>query len=111
MLGIVRGLIRKYPELKSECTKDKYARPLRHPFEIVCRSIAPFCSADPLVCVWARCRGGLVGQVFEQCLFALPTAEEHGPTAPPKCKTVESRTAAFSLLTELVRFPRPTLAG
>jgi hypothetical protein len=44
-----------------------------------------------------------VGQVFEQCLFALPTAEEHGPTAPPKCKTVESRTAAFALLTELVR--------
>ncbi|ELR15597.1 ubiquitin domain containing protein [Acanthamoeba castellanii str. Neff] len=70
MLGIVRGLIRKYPELKSECTKDK---------------------------------GGLVGQVFEQCLFALPTAEEHGPTAPPKCKTAESRTAAFSLLTELAK--------
>jgi hypothetical protein len=50
-----------------------------------------------------------VGQVFEQCLFALPTAEEHGPTAPPKCKTVESRTAAFSLLTELVRFRFPQL--
>jgi hypothetical protein len=25
LLGIVRGLIRKYPALKSECTKDKYS--------------------------------------------------------------------------------------
>lgn len=60
MLGIVRGLIRKYPELKSECTKDKYARPLHHSVQVYCPLYAvliPSCAygrgagAD----LWAKC--------------------------------------------------------
>lgn len=99
-MGITRGIVRKYPELKPECTKDKYARdllPSNPPQPALTLGlvflISLFRSLD---------RGGLLEQLFGQCLFALPSAEEHGATAPPKCKTVESRTAAFSLLTELV---------
>jgi hypothetical protein len=48
-------------------------------------------------------RGNLIRELFEYCLFAIPDAERHGPDAPPKCKTKESRGAAYRLLTELGR--------
>ena len=36
-----------------------------------------------------------------RCLFEIPTEHNHGPTAPPKCKTSTSREAAFDLLAAL----------
>lgn len=58
--------------------------------------------------------GGFIEEVFKNCLFALPTAENHGPFCPPKCKTQPSREAgnqflnfsdeqAFRLLEEAAR--------
>jgi ubiquitin carboxyl-terminal hydrolase 34 len=47
--------------------------------------------------------GGLIQEIFFPCLFEIPTAENHGPFAPPKCKTPRSRKTAFKLLTELAR--------
>ncbi|KAL6065920.1 USP domain-containing protein [Balamuthia mandrillaris] len=48
-------------------------------------------------------KGGLLKEVYRKCLYDLPTAENNGPHGPPKCKTLQSRTAAFKLLTELAR--------
>ncbi|KAL6057498.1 USP domain-containing protein [Balamuthia mandrillaris] len=45
----------------------------------------------------------IMDEVFHNCLFAIPTIENHGPRSPPKCKTSESRLAAFKLLTELAK--------
>lgn len=45
----------------------------------------------------------LVVALYDSCLFDIPTADNHGTHAPPKCKTFASRTAAFRLLTELAR--------
>lgn len=44
----------------------------------------------------------LVDELFFNCLFALPTAEDRGP---PKCKTQVSRETAFRLLIELADEP------
>lgn len=41
--------------------------------------------------------------LLKNCLFAIPTADNHGPDAPPKCKTKESRYAAYRLLVELCK--------
>jgi len=49
---------------------------------------------------------GLVSTLLEACLFATPTATNHGPDAPPKCKTEASRSAAFRLLEELSKGER-----
>eukprot|EP01132_Coremiostelium_polycephalum_P001351 gene1351-1706_t len=46
---------------------------------------------------------GLVGEIFHECLFNIATAENHGPTCPPKCKTKDSRDVAFSVLLELAK--------
>eukprot|EP01117_Protostelium_nocturnum_P007975 TRINITY_DN2842_c0_g2_i10.p1 TRINITY_DN2842_c0_g2~~TRINITY_DN2842_c0_g2_i10.p1 ORF type:complete len:2789 (-),score=856.42 TRINITY_DN2842_c0_g2_i10:989-9238(-) len=45
--------------------------------------------------------GGLISEVFEKCLFDIPTPENHANDAPPKCKSEASRKAAFLLLVEL----------
>jgi ubiquitin C-terminal hydrolase len=45
----------------------------------------------------------LIHELFNNCLFAIPTAENYGPYGPPKCKTKASRQACFCLLTELAR--------
>eukprot|EP01119_Soliformovum_irregulare_P021052 TRINITY_DN6926_c0_g2_i1.p1 TRINITY_DN6926_c0_g2~~TRINITY_DN6926_c0_g2_i1.p1 ORF type:complete len:2370 (+),score=711.86 TRINITY_DN6926_c0_g2_i1:42-7151(+) len=42
-------------------------------------------------------------EIFENCLFKIPSAENHGPLAPPKCKTPQSRQSAFRLLSEMCR--------
>ncbi|CAG8541215.1 3475_t:CDS:10 [Ambispora gerdemannii] len=47
---------------------------------------------------------GLIDMIFDDCLFEIPTMEYSGCTyVPPKCKFVESRTAAMELLLELVK--------
>jgi len=46
---------------------------------------------------------GLVLEVFRNCLFDVPTAKRRGVAPPPKCKTTESRRAAFALLGELAK--------
>ncbi|GAB0489246.1 hypothetical protein MMPV_000463 [Pyropia vietnamensis] len=38
------------------------------------------------------------------CLFGKPTSTDHGPLAPPKCKTHDTRSAAFRLLLGLTSF-------
>lgn len=38
------------------------------------------------------------------CLFGKPTSTDHGPLAPPKCKTRATRAAAFRLLLGLTAF-------
>ncbi|KAK1866716.1 hypothetical protein I4F81_009231 [Pyropia yezoensis] len=38
------------------------------------------------------------------CLFGKPTSKDHGPLAPPKCKTHDTRSAAFCLLLCLTSF-------
>ena len=48
-------------------------------------------------------KDSLVVTLYDSCLFEIPTAENHGTHAPPKCKTFASRTAAFRLLAELAR--------
>jgi hypothetical protein len=45
----------------------------------------------------------LVTYVFNHCLFDIPTFDNHGAEAPPKCKTKRARKAAFKLLVELAR--------
>jgi hypothetical protein len=54
-----------------------------------------------IICLLTVNRGGLIQELFYKCLFEIPTAENHGPLAPPKCKTKPSRRAAFKLLTAL----------
>jgi hypothetical protein len=46
---------------------------------------------------------GLLLTLFSECLFDIPTAELHGADAPPKCKSKDSRYAAYRLLVELCR--------
>ena len=43
----------------------------------------------------------VIDQIFFSCLFEIPTPQKHGRHAPPKCKTKESRRAAFNLLSVL----------
>lgn len=43
----------------------------------------------------------LIEEVFDRILFDIPTADNHGPLCPPKCKRRTSRAVAFELLTEL----------
>lgn len=38
--------------------------------------------------------------VFNACLFEIPSQQLSGPT-PPKCKSEQSRNAAFQLLDEI----------
>jgi ubiquitin carboxyl-terminal hydrolase 34 len=46
----------------------------------------------------------LLKEVFKNCLFAIPSAENrHLAQTPPKCKTKASRNAAFKLLLELAK--------
>jgi hypothetical protein len=47
--------------------------------------------------------GGLIEEVFRNCLFAVPTASNHGPSGPPKCKTQASREAGLKLLIEVAK--------
>jgi len=47
-------------------------------------------------------KDGITEEVFVQCLMAIPSRECHGSLAPPKCKTVLSRSSAFSLLRRIV---------
>ena len=44
---------------------------------------------------------GLLHHLFQACLFDIPTDDNHGPRAPPKCKSRGSRKAALLLLIEL----------
>ena len=46
---------------------------------------------------------GLIDEVYTNCLFSIPTADDHGPDAPPKCKTRESRYSAYRLLVEVAK--------
>ncbi|PRP88236.1 ubiquitin domain-containing protein [Planoprotostelium fungivorum] len=46
---------------------------------------------------------GMFDELFRRCLFDTPTAEDHGPLAPPKCKTATSRRAAYDLLVEITK--------
>lgn len=46
---------------------------------------------------------GIVSFLLEGCLFAAPSATDHGLDAPPKCKTEASRSAAFRLIEELAK--------
>lgn len=39
--------------------------------------------------------------ITHNALFAIPSAENHGTRAPPKCKSKATRTGAFKLLSEL----------
>lgn len=36
-------------------------------------------------------------------MFDIPTSDNHGQLAPPKCKTKKSRQSAFKLLRELAQ--------
>lgn len=47
--------------------------------------------------------GGLIKELVYKCLFEIPTIDQHGADAPPKCKSHETRDAAFKLLVELAR--------
>ena len=40
---------------------------------------------------------GLLDYLFEQCLFGTQTLQDHGSSAPPKCKTNASRRVALNL--------------
>ena len=51
----------------------------------------------------ARVEKNLITEIFFSCLFELPTPQKQGIDAPPKCKTKESRRAAFNLLSILSR--------
>ena len=42
-------------------------------------------------------KGNLIEELFKKCLFFLPTAQNHGPYAPPKCKTPQSRASALKV--------------
>eukprot|EP01116_Phalansterium_solitarium_P008217 TRINITY_DN2173_c0_g1_i3.p1 TRINITY_DN2173_c0_g1~~TRINITY_DN2173_c0_g1_i3.p1 ORF type:complete len:1275 (-),score=-28.51 TRINITY_DN2173_c0_g1_i3:4-3828(-) len=46
--------------------------------------------------------GRVLQDVFDKCLFSVPTAETHGHSASPKAKVQATREAAFKLLIELV---------
>ncbi|KAK5577390.1 hypothetical protein RB653_002331 [Dictyostelium firmibasis] len=48
-------------------------------------------------------KGGLVKEIFHECLFNIATADNHGATCPPKCKTKESRDICFAVLLELAK--------
>lgn len=48
-------------------------------------------------------QNSLLNELFKDCLFAIPSADNHGPDAPPKCKTKDSRYSAYRLLVELCR--------
>ncbi|KAH3764942.1 ubiquitin hydrolase [Pelomyxa schiedti] len=48
---------------------------------------------------------GLFEEVYHKCLFDMPTTDDHGPLAPPKCKTQISRKRAYTLLEELCTCP------
>eukprot|EP01103_Thecamoeba_quadrilineata_P011019 TRINITY_DN2539_c0_g1_i2.p1 TRINITY_DN2539_c0_g1~~TRINITY_DN2539_c0_g1_i2.p1 ORF type:complete len:2405 (-),score=378.30 TRINITY_DN2539_c0_g1_i2:956-7465(-) len=50
---------------------------------------------------------GIIQEVFYKCLFEIPTMHNHGPLAPPKCKTKASRSVAYALLNELARECEP----
>ncbi len=43
----------------------------------------------------------LIEEIFERELFDIPTADNHGPLCPPKCKRRASRLVSFELLTAL----------
>eukprot|EP00743_Colponemidia_sp_Colp-15_P003962 GILK01004274.1.p1 GENE.GILK01004274.1~~GILK01004274.1.p1 ORF type:complete len:2187 (+),score=414.92 GILK01004274.1:440-6562(+) len=64
---------------------------------------------EPRFCAVAGAwnQGGLVNELWNNCLFATPLAaadvDESLMPGPPKCKTRESRGAAFALLSALVR--------
>eukprot|EP01087_Luapelamoeba_hula_P004813 TRINITY_DN1477_c2_g1_i2.p1 TRINITY_DN1477_c2_g1~~TRINITY_DN1477_c2_g1_i2.p1 ORF type:complete len:2138 (-),score=282.67 TRINITY_DN1477_c2_g1_i2:109-6522(-) len=45
----------------------------------------------------------LMIEIFDKCLFDIPTIDSHEEDAPPKCKSQETRTAAFHVLLELCR--------
>mgnify|MGYP007078460111 CR=1 FL=1 len=40
--------------------------------------------------------------LYGTCLFDIPSADNHGPDAPPMCKSRVSRQAAFRLLETLL---------
>ncbi|KAN0015309.1 hypothetical protein ACTFIU_008036 [Dictyostelium citrinum] len=54
-------------------------------------------------------KGGLVKEIFHECLFNIATADNHGATCPPKCKTKESRDICFAVLLELAKGCEPNL--
>lgn len=43
----------------------------------------------------------LIAELFENCLFSLPTKDTLGPLSPPKCKRPRTRSIAFQLLHSL----------
>jgi len=44
----------------------------------------------------------LLDELLERCLFELPTRDNHGALAPPKCKTQRARALAFEALAALL---------
>ncbi|CAM9765730.1 unnamed protein product, partial [Hapterophycus canaliculatus] len=58
-----------------------------------------------------RHRGeGLLHHVYHECLFDIATHDNHGPLAPPKCRSEGCRANAFGLLTDLATGCRANVA-
>ncbi|CAM9266774.1 unnamed protein product, partial [Scytosiphon promiscuus] len=53
---------------------------------------------------------GLLHHVYHECLFDIATHDNHGPLAPPKCRTEGCRANAFGLLTDLATGCRANVA-
>eukprot|EP01119_Soliformovum_irregulare_P014939 TRINITY_DN4142_c0_g1_i2.p1 TRINITY_DN4142_c0_g1~~TRINITY_DN4142_c0_g1_i2.p1 ORF type:complete len:2758 (-),score=812.11 TRINITY_DN4142_c0_g1_i2:29-8302(-) len=65
--------------------------------------VATLISTDPKTKLAIGSQGGFINEIYDTCLFQIPTAHNHSTVAPPKCKSKMSRTAAFNLLVELCR--------
>lgn len=53
---------------------------------------------------------GLLHHVYHECLFDIATHDNHGPLAPPKCRSEGCRANAFGLLTDLATGCRANVA-
>jgi hypothetical protein len=108
---VLRGLLRTLTAVFTCMCSDGTSSAAQLKAE-VCASPA---DPDAPPSAWAsRARGsrkGLIHEVFNECLFAIPTQQSRsrGGIAPPKCKSRESRQCAFDLLLELVNGCAPNL--
>ncbi|CAN0216357.1 unnamed protein product, partial [Ectocarpus sp. 12 AP-2014] len=72
------------------------------------RGLEGICAAEEGV-VGTRGRG-LLHHVYHECLFDIATHDNHGPLAPPKCRSEGCRANAFGLLTDLATDCRANVA-
>ena len=68
---------------------------------MLCDRLLTQVPADVFAAAASGAEGSLLHELYHRCLFDIASPENHGPDAPPKCKTAEARRAAFALLRRL----------